>query len=207
MGTSITKQLKFEDLGLAPMENGYFQCLACSKEFSFKTSAVRHYKSMHVSQNQSGPRPTVQCPRCMDEILKASLNSHMDQKHGVKKFDQMMKMSFKPDAPAENMAKDQKYGVTNFNKAQSKRSLKPETSKIIGTKNTKKKIKTEKVKNEKVKTEKAKTKKIKNEKITEEQIDYNNNNIVKTEAIEEDSKMNIKKELIETPMPSVSTID
>ena len=68
--TSITKQLKFEDLGLAPMENGHFQCLACSKAFSIKSNAVRHYKSMHVNQNQSGPRPTVQCPRCNDEILK-----------------------------------------------------------------------------------------------------------------------------------------
>ena len=75
--TSISKHLKFDDLGLAVMENGQFQCLACSKTFKFKTSANRHYKNMHEYQNQS---LLVQCPRCNDEMSKSSLNSHMEAK-------------------------------------------------------------------------------------------------------------------------------
>ena len=38
---SVSKQLKFEDLGLAPIDDGQFQCLACSKIFKGKFSKVR----------------------------------------------------------------------------------------------------------------------------------------------------------------------
>ena len=75
--TSISKHLKFDDLGLASMDNGEFQCLACSRTFKFKASANRHYKNMHAYQNQS---QLVQCPRCNDEMFKSDLNSHMEAK-------------------------------------------------------------------------------------------------------------------------------
>merc|ERR1712166_633092 len=34
-----------------------------------------------------------------------ALNSHMEAKHGVENFDQMLKRSFKPDISPENMAR------------------------------------------------------------------------------------------------------
>ena len=100
--TSISKHLKFDDLGLAVMENGEFQCLACSRTFKFKASANRHYRNMHGYQDQS---EWVQCPRCNDEMSKSDLNSHMEAKHGVENFDQMLKRSFKPNISTGNLAK------------------------------------------------------------------------------------------------------
>ena len=55
----ISKTLKFEDLGLAPIEEGKYQCLACSKTYPSKSNAVRHYKNTHISRVE----PTTQCPR------------------------------------------------------------------------------------------------------------------------------------------------
>ena len=39
----------------------------------------------------------IQCPRCNEEVPKSSMNSHMDQKHGVKNFNQILKRSFQPE--------------------------------------------------------------------------------------------------------------
>ena len=91
---SISKPLKFEDLGLAAIENGYFQCLACSKTFKWKKSAVLHFKNFHTDRPLESK---VQCPRCSDELAKSALNSHMEQKHQMKNFNQLLKRSFIPD--------------------------------------------------------------------------------------------------------------
>ena len=109
---SITKPIKFEDLGLSPMENGQFQCLACSKILSRKQTAVHHYKKLHISStNQVDYK--IQCPRCSQEIAKSALNSHMNQKHGIENFRQFYKRSFLPDA-SENPAKREKVPKTAF---------------------------------------------------------------------------------------------
>merc|ERR1711973_42733 len=90
------KQLKFEDLGLAEIEGqrGHYQCLVCSSTFNRKGSAVFHFKKFHIKQTDL----KIQCPRCKAEIHKSSLNSHMEQVHKVKKFNQLMKRSFQPSA-------------------------------------------------------------------------------------------------------------
>ena len=90
---SISKPLKFEDLGLAAIENGY-QCLACSKTFQGKgnkSNSVAHYKKFHTDRPVESK---VQCPRCPEELTKSSLNSHMEQKHQLKNFNQLLKRSF-----------------------------------------------------------------------------------------------------------------
>merc|ERR1712156_809916 len=90
------KQLKFEDLGLAEIEGqrGHYQCLVCSSTFNRKGSAVFHFKKFHIKQTDL----KIQCPRCNAEIHKSSLNSHMEQVHKVKKFNQLLKRSFQPSA-------------------------------------------------------------------------------------------------------------
>merc|ERR1711973_747772 len=90
------KQLKFEDLGLAEIEGqrGHYQCLVCSSTFNRKGSAVFHFKKFHIKQTDL----KIQCPRCNAEIHKSSLNSHMEQAHKVKKFNQLLKRSFQPSA-------------------------------------------------------------------------------------------------------------
>jgi len=169
--TSISKHLKFDDLGLALMDNGQFQCLACSRTFKSKTSANRHYKNMHAYQNQS---QLVQCPRCNDEMSKSDLNSHMEAKHGVENFDQMMKRSFKPPISTENVAK-------KLRKLKIKRDP----------------IRREPIRRDLIKRELFKRDPIKRDlsNLTQDiwQEDYNNNNIVKIEENIEDSKTNIVK--------------
>ena len=91
---SISKPLKFEDLGLAAIENGCFQCLACSKTFKWKQSAVAHFKRFHTDRSLESK---VQCPRCSVELAKSALNSHMEQKHQLKNFNQLLKRSYVPD--------------------------------------------------------------------------------------------------------------
>ena len=94
---SISKPLKFEELGLAAIDDGQYQCLACSKTFKGKcakgNSAV-HFKKFHVNRPLESK---VQCPRCPEEIAKCSLNSHMEQKHQLKNFNQLLKRSYLPD--------------------------------------------------------------------------------------------------------------
>jgi DNA-directed RNA polymerase subunit RPC12/RpoP len=90
----VSKPLKFEDLGLAAIENGDFQCLACSKTFKWKKSAVLHFKNFHADRSLESK---VQCPRCSDELAKSALNSHMEKKHQMKNFNQLLKRSFIPD--------------------------------------------------------------------------------------------------------------
>ena len=95
---SISKPLKFEELGLAAIDDGQYQCLACSKTFKGKcakgNSAV-HFKKFHAYRPVESK---VQCPRCPEEMAKSSLNSHMDQKHQLKNFNQLLKRSYLPDA-------------------------------------------------------------------------------------------------------------
>ena len=176
--TSISKHLKFDDLGLASMDNGEFQCLACSRTFKFKASANRHYKNMHAYQNQS---QLVQCPRCNDEMFKSDLNSHMEAKHGVENFDQMMKRSFKPPITPENLAK----------KLPLKKKIKRDPIR-------RDLVKREPIRRDLIKRELFKVDPIKRDlsNLTQDiwQEDYNNNNIVTIENDEQNSKMNIKNE-------------
>jgi len=92
---SVQKQLKFEDLGLAEVEKGIFQCLVCSKVIKRKDNAVTHFKKLHTDQAEL----TCQCPRCDIEIPKSKLNQHMDQAHGIKMFNQLIKQNFQPHTP------------------------------------------------------------------------------------------------------------
>jgi len=100
----VERPLKFEDLGLAEIENDQFQCLACSRTFGAKRrwdarrNAVRHFKTLHLEKNPH-ETPKIQCPRCSEEVPKSNMNAHMEQKHEVKKFDQLMKRSFQPGQP------------------------------------------------------------------------------------------------------------
>ena len=95
---SVQKQLKFEDLGLAEVEKGNFQCLVCSKMIKRKDHAITHFKKLHTNQTEL----TCQCPRCYLELPKSKLNQHMDQVHGIKNFNQLMKQSFQPDNTLSN---------------------------------------------------------------------------------------------------------
>merc|ERR1712166_1139677 len=102
---SISKPLKFEDLGLAATEDGQFQCLACSKTFKGKFSkgnAAAHFKKFHTDRPVES---SVQCPRCPEEMAKSSLNSHMEQKHELKNFNQLLKRSYLPDASEHSVDK------------------------------------------------------------------------------------------------------
>ena len=200
--TSISKHLKFDDLGLALMSNGHFQCLACSRTYASKPGAVRHYKNMHPNPNQF--LPTVQCPRCNDEMSKSDLNRHMEAKHGVENFDQMLKRSFKPPISTENLAK--KLPNKKIKRDPIRRDL----------------IKREPIRRDLIKRELFKKDPIKKDlsNLTQDvwQEDYNNNivtieenvqdsktniknefNIVKIEEDLQDSKTNIKYELDEKP--------
>ena len=47
---TVQKQLTFEDLGLAEVQTGYFQCLVCSKIIKRKNNAVAHFKKLHTNQ-------------------------------------------------------------------------------------------------------------------------------------------------------------
>ena len=91
---SISKPLKFEELGLAALDDGQYQCLACSKTFKGKcakgNSAV-HFKKFHADRPVESKVP---CPRCPEDMAKSSLNSHMEQKHQLKNFNQLLKSSF-----------------------------------------------------------------------------------------------------------------
>jgi len=92
----VEKALKFEDLGLVEIEKNQVQCLACSHIFNgnyARYNAAKHFKKSHTDTN---PRETqkMECPRCNEEVSKSNMNVHMDQKHGVKKFDQLLKRSY-----------------------------------------------------------------------------------------------------------------
>merc|ERR1711953_745089 len=76
------------------MGRGHYQCLVCSSTFNRKGSAVFHFKKFHVKQTDL----KIRCPRYNAEIHKSSLNSHMEQVHKVKKFNQLLKRSFQPSS-------------------------------------------------------------------------------------------------------------
>jgi len=93
---TVQKQLKFEDLGLAEVEKDNFQCLVCSKMDKRGPNAIINFKKFHTDQAEL----TCQCPRCEIEMPKSKLNQHMDQAHGIKIFNKLIKRSFQPDAPS-----------------------------------------------------------------------------------------------------------
>jgi len=99
----VERTLKFEDLGLAEIDKNQVQCLVCSRIYTGKPSdakgnAIKHFKKSHLEKNPLETQK-VQCPRCPEEVPKSNMNVHMDQKHEVKKFDQLMKRSFQPGQP------------------------------------------------------------------------------------------------------------
>jgi len=102
---SISKPLKFEELGLAAIDDGQYQCLACSKTFKgrcAKSNSAVHFKKFHTDRPVES---SVQCPRCPEEMAKSSLNSHMEQKHQLKNFNQLLKRSYLPDASEHSVDK------------------------------------------------------------------------------------------------------
>ena len=92
---SIFKFMKFDDVGLLLMENGEFQCLACSTILPGRQIAVNHFKHFHSNSADC----MIKCPMCYQDILKSALNCHMNQKHGIDNiFFKVFKRSFLPDA-------------------------------------------------------------------------------------------------------------
>ena len=69
--------------------------------------------AVHIEKFQAD-RPVeskVQCPRCSEEMAKSSLNSHMDQKHQLKNFNQLLKRSYLPDA--QGSVQEPAYALEN----------------------------------------------------------------------------------------------
>jgi len=110
----VQKELKFEDLGLVELEKHTFQCLVCSKIFGpykdAKTVSAKHFKNVHKKENQLERK--VECPRCPEEVPKSGLNPHMDQKHGIKNFKQLVKRSYQPEAGTSKNSSNKKPKMT-----------------------------------------------------------------------------------------------
>jgi len=108
------QDIKFEDLGLVEVEKQTYQCLVCSKIFGparcAKSNSSIHFKKMHMKENQLERK--VECPRCPEEVPKSGLNPHMDQKHGIKNFKQLVKRSFQPEADASKNSANKKLKMT-----------------------------------------------------------------------------------------------
>ena len=72
----------------------WISMLSCSKTFQGKNckgNSVAHFKKFHADRPLESE---VQCPRCPKDMAKSSLNSHMEQKHQLKNFNQLLKSSF-----------------------------------------------------------------------------------------------------------------
>ena len=99
---SISKPIKYDDVGLLLLENEEFQCLACSRSLKTKWTALNHYNKYHSSGiNQEDS--IIQCPKlgCSQQFLKSVLHCHMNRKHGIDNtFFKVCKRSFLPNAPA-----------------------------------------------------------------------------------------------------------
>jgi len=110
----VQKDPKFEDLGLVELEKNTFQCLVCSRIMGpsrdAKSNMTKHFKNVHKKENQLERK--VECPRCPEEVPKSSLNPHMDQKHGIKNFKQLLKRSFQPGADASKNSSNKKPKMT-----------------------------------------------------------------------------------------------
>jgi len=94
---SVQRQFRFEDSGLVELEDqkDQFQCRTCSKVIKRKNHAVTHFKKFHMGSKRIEIK--IQCPRCDAEMAKSDLNSHMEKAHGLQKFNQLIKRSFRPD--------------------------------------------------------------------------------------------------------------
>jgi len=105
LGVTITfeKPIKFEDLGLAELEKGQFQCLMCSKLINRKARAVEHFKKFHTEIKE----PMEPCPRCDAEIAKSKFQMHMEKSHEINaNFKLMMKRSFQPNLSENETIKE-----------------------------------------------------------------------------------------------------
>ena len=60
-----------------------------------KGNSAAHFKKFHTDRPLES---CIQCPRCPEQMAKSSLNSHMEQKHQLKNFNQLLKRSYLPDA-------------------------------------------------------------------------------------------------------------
>merc|ERR1711936_1342738 len=145
LGVTITfeKPIKFEDLGLAELEKGQFQCLMCSKLINRKARAVEHFKKFHTEIKE----PMERCPRCEAEIAKSKFQMHMEKSHEINaNFKLMMKRSFQPnlsenetikekipkmeqDVAKKDAAKQEKVGETK--KAPTKKEKSPKAKKDV----------------------------------------------------------------------------
>jgi len=107
---------KFEDLGLVELEKNTYQCLICSKIMGpsrdAKGNITKHFKKLHIKENQHERKLNCPRPECDEEVPKSSLNPHMDQKHGVKNFKQLLKRSFQPGADTPKNSSNKKPKMT-----------------------------------------------------------------------------------------------
>merc|ERR1719447_575996 len=101
---------------MVELEKNTYQCLICSKIMGpsrdAKGNITKHFKKLHIKENQHERK--VECPRseCDEEVPKSSLNPHMDQKHGIKNFKQLLKRSFQPGVDASKNSANKKPKMT-----------------------------------------------------------------------------------------------
>ena len=65
-----------------------------------------------MKENQHERKEECPRPECDEEVPKSSLNPHMDQKHGVKNFKQLLKRSFQPGVDASKNSANKKPKIT-----------------------------------------------------------------------------------------------
>jgi len=161
LGVTITfeKPLKFEDLGLAELEKGQFQCLMCSKLITRKARAVEHFKKFHTEIKE----PMERCPRCDAEIAKSKFQMHMEKSHEINaNFKVMMKRSFQPNLSENETIKEKipKMEQDVPKKEINSKSSAKKAEKDVAEKETIQNAKKDAAKQEKVgETKKAATKK------------------------------------------------
>ena len=132
--------IKTEDLGISVLEDGNFQCNQCARLFTAKSSAIRHFKTLHIIEKET----FMACPICPLEFnLKSKYEAHIQKAHQL--TPKVLKTNVKPElAPNEQIKTgkgiDSKKGNT-------------------GVKH--KKVKPINVKTEKISVEESKPKKIK----------------------------------------------
>lgn len=166
LGVTITfeKPIKFEDLGLAELEKGQFQCLMCSKLINRKARAVEHFKKFHTEIKE----PMERCPRCEAEIAKSKFQMHMEKSHEINaNFKLMMKRSFQPNLSENETIKEKipKMEQDVPKKEMNSKSPAKKAEKNVAEKTTIQNAKKDAAKQEKVgETKKAATKKEKSPK-------------------------------------------
>lgn len=195
LGVTITfeKPIKFEDLGLAELEKGQFQCLMCSKLINRKARAVEHFKKFHTEIKE----PMERCPRCDAEIAKSKFQMHMEKSHEINaNFKLMMKRSFQPNLFENETIKEKipKMEQDIPKKEINSKSSAKKTKKDVAKKETNQNDKKDAVKQEKVgETKKAATQKKKIPKANKNVAEEEKNPKPKKEAAEKTEVAKVKE--------------